>query len=319
MLTPYLNPYTGIHSAGYRFRFQVRAISRHTLFLPLEMKALQPVKDLLKGVSPLEVFDAPDLKSARKAFCELRKQYDFPFWAATEYYVLNIEDADEVVALCLNHHQHKIIDTFIRNYYDRKVARYVIGKSCGRCGVTTCVQAYITWRQYFWWPKHSNTCAASEINLNPIKTNLCRYLKRDIVPQDKSIYLPKADGRRAFFNTYRSADALRGIDFGYVHFANMSLWHDPDGVNTRRAYAAASGGLLHNYITLLVMEGNVPNTQKLLKLRHPTVNCPIGSQVRSINQLNAVCQNPYFLHEALYSIFGRGRFFQYINLDLIPL
>ncbi len=130
MLTPYRNPYTGLLSAGYRFRFQIRAISHHTLFLPLEMKNLTPIQDLLKGVSPLEVFNTPDLKSARKAFVD------------------------------------------------------------------------------------------------------------------------RADVRRAFFNTYRTPDALRGIDFAYVHFANMSLWHDPDGDKSARAFSAASGGVLLSHRTL---------------------------------------------------------------------
>ncbi len=49
MFTPYRNPYTGLLSAGYRFRFQIRAISHHTLFLPLDMKTLPPIQGLLRG------------------------------------------------------------------------------------------------------------------------------------------------------------------------------------------------------------------------------------------------------------------------------
>lgn len=310
------NPYTGHLSAGYRFRFQHRAISHHTLYLPLEMKTLPPIQDLLKGVSPLEVFEASDLKSARKAFVDLRKQYDFPFWAATEYYVLNIEDADEVVPLRLNKYQHEIADTFLRRYFDKQQAHYIIGKSFGRCGVTTCVQAYITWRQHFWWPKHSNTCAASEININPIKTNLCRFLKRDIVPKDKDIFLPKADGRRAFFNTYRTPDALRGIDFAYVHFANMSLWHDTDGENSKRAFAAATGGLLLSHRTILVLEGNIPDGSTLINIMPPLSHSIYSSYVRSRYELDPLCNNPYFLHEVLAAIYyGNKSYFHLIHLD----
>ncbi len=316
MLELIRNPYTGLLSAGYRFRFQLRSISHHTLYLPLEMKSIPPVQALLNGVSPLEVFDVPDLKSARKAFNELRKQFDFPFWAATEYYVLNIEDADETVPLILNKYQHEIADTFLRRYFDKQQARYIIGKSFGRCGVTTCVQAYILWRQLCWWPKHSNTCVASEINLNPIKTNLCRFLKREIVPQDKDIFLPKADGRRAFFNTFRTPDALRGIDFAYVHFANMSLWHDPDGIKSTKAYTAASGGLLPSYRTFLAMEGNIPEGQELINIMPPRSHSVYAGYVRSRYELTPLCNNPYFVHEVLSAIYhGSKSYFHLIHLD----
>ena len=81
------NPYTGRLSAGFRFRFNVRAISHRPVYLPLEMKELSQIKLLMQGSSPLEVFNRLSIQSARKAFNDLRKQFDFPFWAATEYSV----------------------------------------------------------------------------------------------------------------------------------------------------------------------------------------------------------------------------------------
>ncbi len=295
-IRPARNPYTGRHAAGYRFRFNLRSISHHPLFLPLEMKNLPQIQQLLQGVSPLEVFKTSDIHYARRAFNEFRKAYDFPYWAVTEYFVRDIDDPDQIVPLWLYSYQHKIIDIFLKRYFEKKDGRYIITKTFPKCGVTTVVQAYILWQQIYVWPKHSNTCAASDINLNPIKTNLCRFLKRDIVPPDKSIFLPKADGHRAFFNTYRTPDALRGIDFGYVHFANMSLWHDSDGNLTSRVRGASFSGVLPTYKTLIVMEGNIP------KPNHISLDDKRFSQYGAHpSDFRHICNNPNFLMEASYT------------------
>lgn len=308
---PERNPYTGRRSAGFRFRFHVRAISHRNLFLPLQMKSLPQIQQLLLGVSPLEVFKCHSIQSARKAFNELRKQFDFPYWAVTEYYVRDIHDADQIVPLWLNYFQHKIVDTFIKRYFKKQIGNYIITKSFPKCGVTTCVQAYILWMQINVWPKHSNTCAASEINLNPIKTNLCRFLKRDIVPDGKHIYLPKAD-HCAFFNTYRTPDALRGIDFGYVHLADMSRWYDQDGDDTSRAHIAAIGGVLPTHRPLIVLEGNVP------KPEHVDLTDPKFRKYGVVPyDFRRLCRNPYFLLEAAYSYHTfQGTTRIHIDLDL---
>ena len=293
------NPYTGRLSAGFRFRFNVRALSHHPIYLPLEMKELPQIKLLMQGSSPLEVFNCQSLQAAREAFCELRKQFDFPFWAATEYFVHDIDDPDMIVPLRLNPWQHKIADTFLRRFFNREIGRYIITKSFGRVGVSTCVQAYILWRQTYHFLKNSFTCSASDISINPLKTNLCRYLNRDVVPTEKFIYLPKSD-RRAFFNTFRSPDYIRGIDLGFVHFSDMSRWNDPDGDDASRVYAAASGSVLLKYYSLVVLEGNIPKPDRFRMNEHQKLSIPWKLRIIKLSDLS---KNPFFLnHVALANI-----------------
>ena len=293
------NPYTGRLSAGYRFRFNARAISHVPVYLPLEMKKLPQIQLLLQGSSPLEVFNCQSLQSARMAFNELRKQFDFPFWAATEYQIRDINDPDRIIPLRLNSFQHKIVDTFLKRYFKHEIGRYIITKSFGRVGVTTCVQAYILWRQIYHFPKNSYTCSASDIYLNPLKINLSRYLRCDIVSSEKYIYLPKAD-RRAFFNTYRNPDYIRGIDIGFVHFADMSRWYDPDGNDASRVYAAATGGVLLKYYSLVVLEGNIPKPDRFDMKKHQKLFIPWKIRLM---QLAHLTKNPFFLnHVALANI-----------------
>lgn len=277
------------------------------------MKQLPEIQQLMQGVSPLTVFCCSSLEEARLAFSDIRKKYDFAFWAATEYHIHDINDADSIVPLILNSYQQHIIDTFERRYFNRRHAAYVISKSFRKCGVTTCVQAYILWRQTYHLSKNSNTCTASAINTDPLKANLCRFLKRDIVSPDDHISIPKADCR-AFFNTYRTPDALRGIDFAYVHLANMSLWFDSEGRISPRVFAASTGGVLMSHQTLIVLEGNIPGKEYMIDA--PRYYDRLKS-CRS-KDLAHLSRNPYFLLQHIAASNpnpDNPRFFHPINLD----
>lgn len=254
------NPLSGRNSSGYRFKFQVRAIAYHTLFLPLEMKYIPQIQQLIRGVSPLTVFNCSMMESARKAFYDLRKKYDFDYWAATEYFIRDLADADNIIPLRLNSYQFFVIDILRKRYFNRQLGRYIITKSIRRCGLSTCIQAYILWMQTFQRRNNSYTCSSSDISLFPLKSDLCRFLRRDIIPTDMGIFLPRVDGR-AFFNTFRTPDAIRGINLGYVHFADMSRWRDSDSRKSVRAYSAAVSAVLLDYFTLVVLEGNVPKEE----------------------------------------------------------
>ncbi len=316
MPTHIRNPYTGHFSAGYRFRFKVRSISHLAIYLPLQMKELPQIQLLLKGVSPIHVFGSRSVKEAKKTFNELRKKYDFPFWAASEYYVKDIKDPDRTVPLCLNPFQHIIADTFLRRYFKRELGRYLISKSFGKIGVTTCVQAYILWHQTYHFKKHSYTCTASDISIRPIKTNLCRYLHRDVVPPDEYIYLPTVDSR-AFFNTYRSPDYIRGIDLGFVHFADMSRWEDQNCDYASRVYGAATSAVLLEYYSLVVLEGNVPPNSRFDIRKDANIYLPWRTRLANLYQFT---RNPFFLdHVTLANNPDSDSILFPINLDLPPI
>lgn len=285
------SPYTGYQSPGFRFCFHVRAISHRPLFLPLLMKKVDQIRRLMQGESPLTVFKTNTIQEARKAFCSLRKMFDFTYWAVNEYYIRDIHDADKIVPLHLNSIQHYLIDVLQKRYYNHQHSRYVVTKTMRPCGVTTCIQAYILWLQTCQCTNNSYLCSSSAINLNPLKTDICRYLKRDIVPTEPFIYIPKADSR-IFFNTYRNPDFIRGINLGYVHFADMSKWKDPEGYLAQRAYKAAFGAVLLEYFTLIVLEGNIPKEGRFQLKNHADFTIP---ELARRQKLLPFTNNPYFL------------------------
>lgn len=260
------------------------------------MKELPEIQRLRQGESPLAVFERSDIQESRKAFNELRYRYDFPFWAAKEYPIRDIHNADSEVTLILNSYQYHIIDKFMTRYFKRLSSRYIITKDFGRCGVSTCVQAYILWLQLYRWPKNSQTCGASELNISPLKENLIQYIYLGLsAPAKKRIYNYKID-HSSFFNTFRSPDALRGIDFAYVHLADMGKWYDPKRRYAPRAYAAAYSGVLDNYRTLIVMEGNIMNEKYFHLEDNYNLKKPNTLQLCDYPK---ICRNPFFLREVV--------------------
>lgn len=252
------NYLTGRFAIGFRFRFVNKAISRCHLYLPIKMKENAHVQALLKGEHPKKVFGTDDIHKARRCFNEIRCNYDFTYWAINKYYIRDINDPDKHVTLKLNFKQAVAIG-IIQEFYDRKIVkRFVITKDCGRIGLTTAIQAYIIWRQtYSSFPGKSNICGASDFNLYHMKVNLARFLGRNSIPNSKWIRIDQYY-RGAYFNAYTNPDGPRGIDFRYVHMADMSKWHDKKGINSLRAYIANLSGVLLDHRTLIVLEGNRP-------------------------------------------------------------
>lgn len=285
------NQFSGYQAPGFRFCFHVTSIAHRPIFLPLHMKRLSQIQRLLNRESPLDVFNCDNIHSARKAFCELRKKFDFAYWAIKEFFIRDIKDSDRIVPLYLNNFQHYVIDILQKRFHNHQLGRYIITKSFGKVGLTTCIQAYILWLQSCQCINNSFTCSSSSINLYPLKSNICRFLKRNIVPSDPWIYIPKAD-RRAFFNTFRSPDFIRGMNLGYVHFADMSKWYDPDGDDASRVYSASSSAVLLKYYTLVVLEGNIPKEDRFQAEKHQNFNIPWSSRLM---RLSNISKNPFFL------------------------
>lgn len=247
---------SGRKGPGKRFRFVVRELAHRSLYLPLSMKGLEPIRRLMEGESPMKVFGVGRRREAVERFCELRKRYDFAFWAATEYRVRDVWDPDEIVPFVLNESQRRITDVLERRYYDRKYARYIILKEGTRAGVTTLVQAYMLWRQLYKSRINSCTINATDFSNLRLRGNLYRYLGKEVMPAKRKISIPGIDCS-AYFNSVRTPDALRGINFAYVHLVDMEKWNDSRGSDIDRTYVASISGVLSDYGTLIVLEAKM--------------------------------------------------------------
>ncbi len=306
------NLHSGLHAPGYRFRFHVRAISHRAIFLPLEMKSLPEIQRLLNGESPLFVFNVNTIKEARQAFYEFRYIFDFAFWAAREYYIRDITNKGNNIPLILNEYQFHIIDTFQKRYHNRELGRYIITKSFGKVGVTTCVQAYILWLQTYKCKKNSCLCSFSDSDMYLFKINLCRLLNRTPDYADREICIPKAD-RHAFFLPYNYSEEFRGKDLGYVHFSDMSKWYDKNDEYTDSAVSNLTSGLNKSFDTLVVQEGNIPKEDQIdmQKVQNPYID-----RFFRLGYIEHLSNNPPFLLNVIMnSVPNSDSPYLHINLD----
>lgn len=260
------NPFTGYHSPGLRFRLNCRAISHTPLYLPLAMKNHPQVLCLISGVSPLEVFAVSTISEARRAFNHLREQFDFTFWAVRNYRVRDINDPDKIIPYFLPEKLAPMIHIFLIRYHNRMLGKYVITKEHGKIGLTTCLQAFILWRQVrSEFKGNAIIFGASSSALYPLKDNLCRHL--GFYPSAaKRIYFPSRIGSypdpvwgSVMFNSVKNPDGARGIDFSFALFADMSKWRDRKRINSDRAKSACIGTVLLEYQTLFILEGDRPS------------------------------------------------------------
>lgn len=313
MTTLLFNPLAGKNSTCSRFRFRVRSIAHKSLYLPVEMKALSQIRQLIDGVPPLVVFRCDDIKAARRAFYDLRKKFDFPYWAALEYTIPENGNYSKMIPLILNRIQRHIVEIFIGRTNAGLPGRYIISKSVPGCGLTTCVQAYILWRQLYWHPHHSITCTHSNDMMDKLKSIVSRSMSnkediRNLVLINEGVY--------SFFQSVYYPNVLDGCSSSYVHLADMSKWQDLTSEISDHVYSNAMARWNDTPSSLMVLEGDCPSHPEFHMENHR--NYYLQETVR-LMQLEAFTSNPFFLNRLVIASDRKVTSDLYhLDLDLIP-
>ena len=285
------NPISGRNSTGRRFRFFVRSIDSGNIYLPVEMKTHPLICRLRQGESPLSVFDVSSFPEARQAFCALRKKFDFPFWAATECSVPDIDNPSVLKPLILNHCQKYMMDAMLSRIYSGPNGLVLITKSVPKCGLTSCIQAYIRWRQLYVEPLSSITYASSDSDLSTLRQNFMRS-----IPCDSNIntftHMGKDDPADAFFSVFSDCSFAENRSFSFIHMADMSRWPDKGALKTSLTYYTALRRLKGQSGNLVVLEGDIPHHQHFNIDSFKDDSVP--EQIRLI-RLDPFSDNPFFL------------------------
>ena len=270
MRTKIFNPLAGKNSPGLRFRFRVRSIAHQSLYLPKTMENLPQVRQLMDGVSPLVVFNCNDLNTARQAFYELRKKFDFPYWAALDYIIPDKLKPSSLVKLHFTSVQRYLANVFIMRANAGLRGKYIISKTVPRCGVTTLVQAYILWLQLYHHSHHSITCTQSPDMVEILKANITNYLHKK-VRRDVVVVTNTAS---ALFQSVYNPHYLDRCQSSFVHLADISKWNVNFGEDSDHIYLNALCGWSGNQESLFILEGDHPSPTSytnpffLNKLKH---------------------------------------------------
>lgn len=304
-----INTISGFNSAGHRFKVRIRSLAHENMYLPVSMRQLPEMCLLLEGVSPFSVFDCYSIKEARLAFYELRKEFDFPYWAALEFRVPDIEDPHSIVPLRLNRLQHNLADSLISDSTDGIPHRYIITKTIPRCGLTTCVQAYLLWMQTY-HPDNSITCALSESMMSMMKANVSRCIRKD--GGRYRIFLNNK-GVSAFFQSFDTPNVLDRVSGRFVHLADMSKWSDPSSEVSAHILSNALNGWRRQEAALFILEGDRPSDPDFRMENYRNYRIP---EFIRLMQLASFSTNPVFLHKmTLVTDPKVSSDYRYIDLD----
>lgn len=285
------NPLTGWKSSGLRFRFRVRSISSHNLYLPLKMKSIPEINALLNGATPLEVFKCDCLKAAREAFCRLRKRFDFPYCAALDFVIPDKENIDQMVPMRLNSFQYSVVNAIERRMRDDVRSFFLISKTVPRCGLTSCVQAYILWLQKY-------VLSGDTVAYLPSANDSITYMERvrnfhkQVIVTD----IPDAlisNSRSIFCFHFKNPDfSWKGRKPSFIHLADMSKWIDPSAKFSSRVFSETLNSLSGDAHSLFIMEGDYPTRKPFCLDDHPDLTVP--KTIRYL-RLNRIKSNPVFL------------------------
>lgn len=256
------------------------------------MKSIPEINALLNGVSPLEAFKCDSLKAAREAFCRLRKRFDFPYCAALDFVVPNMENPDQLVPMFLNSFQYSVVDAIERRMHEDFRSFILISKTLPRCGLTSCVQAYILWCQKYVWPGDAVVYVPSANDFITYMERVRNFHKQVIVSGSPDI--PISDSMSSIFCIhFQNPDfSWKGRKPSFVHLADMSKWTDPSATFSSRVFSETLNFLSGDAHSLFIMEGDYPTGRSLCLKDHPDLTVP--KSIRFL-RLNRVKSNPVFL------------------------
>ncbi len=307
-----VDPISGFNAPGPRFKARIRSISHNNMYLPIQMRDLHFLKELVNGASPLQVFHTSTIEQARAMFFRIRKCYDFPYWASTDFKIRDISNPHSIVPLRLNKYQHYLVDTLIRTNLDGKPKQYLIAKSIPRCGLTTCVQAYILWL------KNKNaqntlTCAPDDF----IKEDMIADVNRLLDKQRSYSGISMNDfSTSTFYHSFYTPHILYGISANFIHLADMSKWYDHPTETTSHILSNTLRNWIRQKAAVYIMEGDKPSDPDF---RMEDYQNPYVTRSFRLMQISDHCKNPLFVEKIIQANTPRLiPNFTYIDLDKAP-
>ena len=298
---------TGKNSPGPRFCFRIHAIGHRILHLPIAMRRHPYIQKLMDSVSPLEIFSCSSIEEARKGFYNLRMKFDFPYWAALHFKIRDISSG-KVVPLILNRHQRWLTERFFDPQLPNPSRKYLISKTVPRCGLTTLIQAYISWSQTR-FKTNSITYVASSTIKKYLMDNICHTFGGKNSSYGVSI---NDSVCHALFHEAYIQDTFSNVPCAFIHLSDMSEWLDPGGERSSEILSAAMKAWYKTPTSCIILEGDRTLHPDFRILDHQ--NPYIPQSIRLMN-IGNYCRNAFFMNEVVKA--DSPKFFtDFLHIDL---
>lgn len=267
------NPYTGEDCDGDRFILILDDAPIKKMFLPVEMKELSFVNDLIKAGS-IESFIVRHLKqgysvkahnSIWKEFCEFREEYDFEYWAAAKVLIEpkkgSMKKVSSEIPFILNYGQRVLLKAFETQRKQDVPIRIILCKA-RQWGGSTLTQIYMAWIQI----KHrshwnSVICAHVESTARIIKGMYDKLLKGYIPPmqfkpyqQSHKTFTISGLDNRVSIGSAEKPEGLRGEHTMMAHFSEVASFKKTDGKSPEDLIQSISSGILDVPYSMIVFE-----------------------------------------------------------------
>lgn len=282
------NPISGEGSIGERFEYVIHDFPIRKQYLPVEMKKIPLVKQLLKAgtldafLKKLGTTDEDyhsDRQKVIRQFVRLRIRYDFAFWAAFYVYIKNKYGGEDVL-FRLSYPQRKFVARLEELRKAGKPIRLVLLKA-RQWGGSTTSQLYMAWLQLVHKVGLNSLIIAHQgAGSDEIKDMFDRMIanypiemlykigesysenepKLVGVGKSGSIHRVPQRNCKIKIGTAERPDSCRGGDYSLVHLSEVGLWKATEGKKPEDIVRSACGGVLLRPYTMIVYESTANGT-----------------------------------------------------------
>lgn len=280
-------PLSGKGSIGERFKFSLPDFVIKTQFLPLSMKTVPLIKNLIKAGSihnfmrdylHITPNDTDHHKIAQQLI-RLRYKHDFPFWAASIVKIHN-KDAGDDVLFRLRYPQRILVSFFEEKRLAHLPIRLILLKA-RQWGGSTTTQIYMAWLQLFHAQglnsliiAHQGS-ASDEIKdmfdtmIKAYPLELLYNIGDTFNPAEpKMVGVGKSGSTQRIpqrnckikIGTAERPDGCRGGAYSLVHLSEVGIWKKTDGKSPEDIVRSACSGILLRPLTMIVMESTANGT-----------------------------------------------------------
>jgi hypothetical protein len=280
------NPFTGEGAILERFKCYISDFPIPTQYLPIQMRKVALVKQLMKAGSIksfLEKLGTENTKEEREkvvtSFIRVRNNHDFCFWAALDAFIKN-KGGGEDIRFILNRAQRVLIERLERMRLAGSPIRLILLKA-RQWGGSTAVQIYMAWLQLV-HRKGLNSLIVGHVKdaSTEVKEMFNRLIERypiELLYKPFSAFNhkdPKIVGVGASGNihhipqrncnikigTAEKPDSARGGDYNLVHCTEVGLWKTTEGKTPEQIVRSATSGVLYRPYTMIVYESTANGT-----------------------------------------------------------
>lgn len=281
------NPITGEGSVGERFDFTLKDFPIETQHLPVAMRKVPLVKQLIKAGS-IEKFlndlvgyySEEDRAKVVEQFVRIRCHHDFAFWAAAYVYILSKIPGEGEILFRLTRPQRRFVEALESKRLANEPIRFVLLKA-RQWGGSTTSQLYMMWLQVV----HKvglNSVIVSQTKktsfaikamfdraLNSYPISMLYRMGEAYNEGEKKIEnvglsgdykrLPQRDCTITVAS-YEAPDALRGDAYALVHCSEVGLWAPTDKKSPESVVRSACSGVVYRPYTMIIYESTANGT-----------------------------------------------------------